>query len=202
VRSGKQFLQKIGGHAKKKSGDVAAETAANVANAANDVVDTSLVAGKDLVSNNTRAVTSSVGREVRGVGQSLTVGGGDAGLEDPPDLSKALKQGRVVLRQLRFFEGSAALDPVSNSLVSLLAGAIVANPGNYLLEVHVDPGFDASQAQTLSEGRAAALKQSLMVAGAPGDRVAAVGLGATKPSPKPLGPGAPSTSARVEVSRL
>ena len=202
VRSGKQFLDKITGHAKKKSGDVAAETATNVANAANDVVDTSLVAGKDMVSNNTRAVTTSVGREVRGIGQSLTAGGDAAVMEDPPDLSKALKQGRVVLRQIRFFEGSASLDPVSNSLVTLLAQAIAANPGNYLLEVHVDPGFDPSQAQALAETRAAVLKQSLTAAGVPGDRVAAVGLGATKPNPKPLGPGGVPTSARVEISRL
>jgi outer membrane protein OmpA-like peptidoglycan-associated protein len=201
VRTGKQFLDRITGHAKKKSGDVAAETATNVASAANDVVDTTLVTGKDLVSNNTRAVTASLGREVRGMGQSLTAGS-DAGLEDPPDLSKALKQGRVVLRQLRFYEQSPALDPVSNSLLTLLGQAITANPGNYLLEVHVDPGPDPSQAQVLSEGRAATLKQSLLSSGLPADRIAAVGLGATRPNPKPLGPGGVPSSARVEIARL
>ncbi len=74
--------------------------------------------------------------------------------------------------------------------------------GRLVERKRVDPGADPSQTQALSEARATVLKQTLLASGVPGDRVAAVGLGATRPDPKPLGPGGVPTSARIEISRL
>lgn len=106
----------------------------------------------------------------------------------------ALGAGRVVLRSLRFAEGTAVLDPASGALISEIAGALARTPGQFLIEAHVD-GKDAAAAQALSEQRAAAVKAALVAAGSSPMQLAAVGYGATRPLA-----GARS-SERIEIAR-
>ena len=69
---------------------------------------------------------------------------------------------------------------------------MLANPGQFLIEGHVDKA-EGEQAQALSEQRAAAVKAALVSAGVSQMQLAAAGYGATRP----LGGG----SARIEIAR-
>jgi outer membrane protein OmpA-like peptidoglycan-associated protein len=191
VRTGKQFLQRITGFAKRKASEVATNTTTHVADAAGSVVGTTLEAGSDVVKSGTGAVTGAASQGVQGVGQSL---GAAPSLKDPSDVAAALAAGRAVLPGLRFTQGTAILEPSSASLVSQVATALARTPGQFLIEAHVD-GKHGPAAQALSEQRAAAVKAALVAAGSSPMQLAAVGYGATRPVP-----GAKS-SARVEIAR-
>lgn len=191
VRTGKQFLQRIGGHAKRKASEVASSTSTHVADAAGDVVGTTLEAGSDVVKSGTGAVTGAASNQVQRVGRSL---GAASSPEDPADVAAALAAGRTVFHSLRFTEGTAILDPSSGPLISQIAGALARTPGQFLIEAHVD-GTNAAAAQVLSESRAAAVKAALVAAGGSPMQLAAVGYGAARPLA-----GAKS-SARIEIAR-
>jgi outer membrane protein OmpA-like peptidoglycan-associated protein len=191
VRTGKQFLDRITGHAKRKASEVATNTTTHVADAAGDVVGTTLEAGSDVVKSGTGAVTGAASKQVQGVGRSL---GAESSPKDPVDVAAALAAGRAVLYGLRFTEGTAMLDPSSGPLIGQIAGALARTPGQFLIEAHVD-GKNSAAAQALSEQRAAAVKAALVAAGSSPMQLAAVGYGATRPLA-----GAKS-SARIEIAR-
>jgi outer membrane protein OmpA-like peptidoglycan-associated protein len=191
VRTGKQFLDRITGHAKRKASEVATNTTTHVADAAGDVVGTTLEAGSDVVKSGTGAVTGAASKQVQGVGRSL---GAASSPKDPADVAAALAAGRAVLYGLRFTEGTAMLDPASGPLIGQIAGALARTPGQFLIEAHVD-GKSPAAAQALSEQRAAAVKAALVAAGSSPMQLAAVGYGATRPLA-----GAKS-SARIEIAR-
>ncbi len=183
----KQFLQKITTHAKLKAREVAAHTVDVTAEATNEVVDTTLEAGSQVIRSNMQSTAGSVGQ----VGKALVSGGGDPG--DSKDVAGDLARGRVVLRSLRFQAHTAMLDPSTGPLIAQLAQAMSANPGQFLIEGHVDKA-EADQAQALSEQRAATVKAALVAAGVSQMQLAAAGYGATRP----LGGGG---SARIEIAR-
>ena len=191
VRNGKQFLQRITGHAKRAASDVASNTTTSVADATGDVIGNTLQTGGEVVKSGAGAVTGAAGKQVAGVGKVL---GARQDSKDPEDIAAALAQGRVVLRGLRFTEGTAILEPSSGALISQIAGALARTPGQFLIEAHVD-GKHSPAAQALSEQRAAAVKAALVAAGSSPMQLAAVGYGATRPIP-----GAKS-NARVEIAR-
>jgi outer membrane protein OmpA-like peptidoglycan-associated protein len=191
VRTGKQFLQRIAGHAKRKAGEVASSTTTHVADAAGDVVGTTLEAGSDVVKSGTGAVIGAASAGVQGVGRSL---GAAPSQEDPADVAAALAAGRAVFHGLRFTEGTAILEPSSGPLISQISGALARTPGQFLIEAHVD-GKSGAASQALSEQRAAAVKSALVAAGSSPMQLAAVGHGASRPIS-----GAKS-SARIEIAR-
>jgi outer membrane protein OmpA-like peptidoglycan-associated protein len=191
VRTGKQFLQRITGHAKRKAGEVASITSTHVADAAGDVVGTTLEAGSGVVKSGTGAVTGAASKGVQGVGRSL---GAASSPKDPADVTAALAAGRAVLYGLRFTEGTAMLDPSSGPLISQIAGALARTPGQFLIEAHVD-GKNPAAAQALSEQRAAAVKAALVAAGSSPMQLVAVGYGATRPL------AGANSSARIEIAR-
>jgi outer membrane protein OmpA-like peptidoglycan-associated protein len=191
VRTGKQFFQRIAGHAKRKAAEVASSTSTHVADAAGDVVGTTLEAGSGVVKSGTGAVTGAASKGVQGVGRSL---GAASSPKDPADVAAALAAGRAVLSGLRFTEGTAMLDPSSGPLINQIAGALARTPGQFLIEAHVD-GKNPAAAQALSEQRAAAVKAALVAAGSSPMQLAAVGYGTTRPL------AGAKFSARIEIAR-
>jgi outer membrane protein OmpA-like peptidoglycan-associated protein len=82
---------------------------------------------------------------------------------------------------LEFASGSAALAPGSAPLLDRLAGAARACPGLIRIEGHTDlVGRDAFNL-SLSQGRAAAVREALIARGVPADRLSSSGLGARRP---------------------
>jgi outer membrane protein OmpA-like peptidoglycan-associated protein len=191
VRTGKQFLQRITGHAKRTASEVATNTTTHVADAAGGVIGTTLEAGSDVVKSGAGSVTGAASGQVQDVGRAL---GAKSDRKDPEDVAAALAAGRAVLRGLRFTEGTAMLEQSSSALISQIAGALARTPGQFLIEAHVD-GKSGAAAQALSEQRAAAVKAALVAAGSSPMQLAAVGYGATRPIA-----GAKS-SARIEIAR-
>jgi len=187
ARTFKQLFKKIGDHAKQQARDVAGNTVNYTADAANSVLDNTLTSGSDLVKTKVQSSAGGLG----GVGQALF--SGVKGQDDPKDLAVALSAGRVVLHQLRFQEHTPTLDPSSGPLLAKLTQAILATPGQYLIEVHVDK-TEGPRAQALSDQRAAAVKNALVSSGVPPTQLAAAGYGASRP---------PSTgsSERIEIMR-
>jgi outer membrane protein OmpA-like peptidoglycan-associated protein len=191
VRTGKQFLQRIVGHAKRRASEVASNTTTHVADAAGDVVGTTLEAGSGVVKSGAGAVTGAASGGVQGVGRSLGVAPTP---KDPADVGAALAAGRAVLYGLRFTEGTAMLESSSGPLIYQIAAALSRTPGQFLIEAHVN-GKSGVATQALSEQRAAAVKAALVAAGSSPMQLAALGYGATRPIP-----GAKS-SARIEIAR-
>jgi outer membrane protein OmpA-like peptidoglycan-associated protein len=154
VRTGKQFLQRVLGHVKQTADDAASSTMGAVADAAGEMIDTTII--------------SAIG----GSGQP----------SGPQDLAAGLASGRLVLANLRFVEGTAQVDPSSGPLVIQLAAALIANAGQFLVEAHVD-GSDPVAAQSLSDQRAAAVKSALIANGVQPMQLMAAGYGASRPIP-------------------
>jgi outer membrane protein OmpA-like peptidoglycan-associated protein len=187
ARTFKQLFKKIGDHAKQQARDVAGNTVNYTADAANSVVDNTLTSGSDLIKTNVQSTAGGLG----GVGKVLFNGVNSK--EDPQDLAAALSAGRVVLHEIRFQEHSATLDPSSSPLLARLAQALLATPGQFLIEGHVDK-TEEPRAQALSDQRAAAVKNALVSSGVPPMQLVATGYGAARP----LGSG---SSARIEIAR-
>ena len=119
------------------------------------------------------------------------------GASDPAhEMATRLASGRAVLEDIRFVQGADQLDPSCADVLKQLAAAIVATPGTYLIEGHTDPLPPPGDAQALSQRRAAAVKTQLVANGVPGDRLLAVGYGATRPNAAN-----PQANARIEVAR-
>ena len=194
------LLKRIGGHAKRKAGQVKAETADNLAAATNEVIDTTLESGSGVVTSTAAEASSAARIRIGGAGQSLTPSG-QRGAESSDNLATALASGRAVLRSIRFTGATSVLEPSARELVKRLAAALERTPGSFLIEAHVDALQSPAAAQELSERRAAAVKAALIKQGIPAARLTALGYGATRPMPEvPVGGGPPS-SARIEVAR-
>jgi len=166
VRSLKQLFQRISGQAKQTVKDVTGQTMDYTANAANSVVGKALSPGGEVAKSN---------------------------VQDLKDIAAALASGRVVLTQIRFQEHTATLDPSNGPLLVQLAQALLATPGQYLIEGHVDR-TEGNQAQVLSEQRAATVKNALVSSGVPPMQLVSAGYGATRPLTT-------GSSARIEIAR-
>ena len=200
IKSGGQFVKKITGHTKRKAGQVTAETAENVANATNEVIDTTLETGSGLVSATAAEAGNKARIGVGGAGKSL-LPAEQRGGESSDNLAVALATGRAILRSIRFTGTTDVLEPSARELVKRLAEVLKATPGTFLIEDHVDAMPSPTAAQELSEHRAAAVKAALIKHGVPVARLTALGYGATRPMPEVPADGGPPSSARIEVAR-
>ena len=83
--------------------------------------------------------------------------------------------------QLRFASSKAEIRAESMPLLDELATAVKRCPGTLRVEGHTDSLGDAAFNQSLSELRAAAVREALVARGVPGDRLVPQGFGSTRP---------------------
>ena len=199
-KSGGGLFRKIGDHAKRKAGQVKAETADNLAAATNEVIDTTLESGSGVITSTAAEASNTARMGIGGAGRSL-LPDGQRGGESSDNLAVALASGRAVLRSMRFTGATDVLEPSARQLAKRLADALEVAPGSFLIEAHVDAMESPAAAQDLSERRAAAVKAALLQHGIPRARLMALGFGATRPMPEVPAGGGPPSSARIEVAR-
>jgi outer membrane protein OmpA-like peptidoglycan-associated protein len=102
----------------------------------------------------------------------------------------ALADGRLILGNVAFVDGTAKLSPGSDEQLAHLAAALSDVRGTFLVESHVVPNANAKVAKALSDRRAAAVKAWLVAAGIPSQRLFTMGLGATR------------LPERIEIARM
>ena len=200
VRSVGGFFETVGAHAKRKAGEVTSETAQNIAAGATSVVDTAFETVGGVVSSATLEATNGVRSSIGRVGRSLTPVALRGG-ESSDNLATAIAGSGAELRMLRFIGATDLLEPASRDLVERLAEALNAVRGNFVVECHIDPLPSPTEAQQLSEQRAAAVKQALIRKGVTATRLKALGYGASEPRPAVPPGGGPPSSARIVVVR-
>jgi len=162
-----------------------------------------------------RTVDSTLAKTGRGVDTAVskTVGVADAVVSKTEDivssaagsltkgddgkLAAELETGRAVLTEVRFVGATDQLDGASEPQLERLVKLLVQQSATFLIEGHVDDAGSAAANQTLSEKRSAVIKARLVAAGVPGERLFAMGLGATRP---PTDPNA--SHARIEIARM
>ncbi|GAC1456113.1 MAG: hypothetical protein PVSMB1_05720 [Gemmatimonadaceae bacterium] len=113
-----------------------------------------------------------------------------------------LNAGHVVLRDLEFDPGTAALKSSSDAVLDKLAKAMVTAHGAYLVEGHVEAATNGDGGQALSEQRAAAVKSRLVELGVSGEQLFAMGYGSARPLPAEPGDAKPVKNARVEIRKM
>lgn len=119
-----------------------------------------------------------------------------------PDLKVGVDNNLIVgERKLEFAPNAADLTEQSKAILGELAWFIANNPDLKSVEIGVhtdDVGADKANLK-LSIARANALRDALVAAGAPADRLSAVGYGETKPLVKATTPEARAQNQRVEL---
>jgi len=200
VKSVGGLFKKIGKHLKKKTSQVATQTAQNLATTATGVIDTTLETGTGLVSNTVAEAGNKARMGIGGVGKKLLPFGQPSGVSSD-NLITAVASGRAVLRMMRFTGNTAVLEPSSRELVQRLAEALKTTPGTFLIEAHVDPLESPAASQQLSEHRAGAVKRALISEGIEAVRLIALGYGASRPSPEVPPEGGQPISARIEIAK-
>jgi outer membrane protein OmpA-like peptidoglycan-associated protein len=200
VKSVGGLFKKIGKHLKKKTSQVATQTAQNLATTATGVIDTTLETGTGLVSNTVAEAGNKARMGIGGVGKKLLPFGQPGGASSD-NLITAVASGRAVLRMMRFTGTTASLEPSSRELVQRLAEALKATPGTFLIEAHVDPLESPAASQQLSERRAGEVKRALISQGIEPVRLIALGYGATRSSPEVPPEGGQPISARIEIAK-
>jgi outer membrane protein OmpA-like peptidoglycan-associated protein len=200
VKSVGGLFKKIGKHLKKKTSQVATQTAQNLATTATGVIDTTLETGTGLVSNTVAEAGNKARMGIGGVGKKLLPFGQPGGVSSD-NLITAVASGRAVLRMMRFTGNTATLEPSSRELVQRLAEALKATPGTFLIEAHVDPLESPAASQQLSEQRAGEVKRQLISQGIEAVRLIALGYGASRASPEVPPEGGQAISARIEIAK-
>lgn len=100
--------------------------------------------------------------------------------------------------RIEFATSSAVISPTSRELLSRLAEAQKHCPGVVAIEGHTDSIGDAEHNQTLSEARAASVREALIALGVPGDRLVARGYGARHPLAGNETPASRAKNRRIE----
>ena len=142
----------------------------------------------DAAVNRTASVISAAGRKLAG------------GDDEDAKLAAAVATGRAVVPGIRFEERTDMLALDAAPHVARLARLLVAQPGIFVLEGHVEATGDDAGDRDLSQRRAAALRTRLVAAGLPAERLFAMGLGGTRPAAGAAGAAPPG--ARIEIARL
>jgi outer membrane protein OmpA-like peptidoglycan-associated protein len=93
-----------------------------------------------------------------------------------------LAKGRVVLRGILFDTGKATIKSESIPVLQELSAAMKKTKASYDIEGHTDDRGGKDYNQKLSEQRAASVKEWLVKAGIPAERLRPVGFGMTRPT--------------------
>jgi len=100
-----------------------------------------------------------------------------------------------------FASGKATLLPSARNRLQQVATALKQgdDSSKIIVEGHTDATGTAAKNQQLSEQRAQAVRESLISAGVPADRVQAVGYGQSRPVADNASPAGRATNRRVEI---
>lgn len=107
--------------------------------------------------------------------------GPDPVSQEETQLREQLAAGRADLTGVAFDPGTDALNPASDPTLAALARVLASATEVFLLQGRADAGTSSADAQPLAELRAVALKNWLVGAGVPGERIFAAGDGAATP---------------------
>lgn len=119
------------------------------------------------------------------------------------DLYRALtEEGRMTLEGIEFDLGKATLRAGADSVLRAVASVLVAKTDlSVSVEGHTDDTGNAAANQTLSEQRAAAVRERLIALGVPAPRLVAAGRGASEPIASNETPEGRQRNRRVELIR-
>lgn len=189
------FFKKLGAHIKQRASDIKNQTAENLTNSANQVVDATTQTGTGLVAGATAQVSSAARGSVGGIGKAILPSKGQA-----DNLAVALNYGQAEFRS-RLFSGGPipVLEPAGRELVQQFAAELTTRPGRFQIQVHVDP---IDNALGLSKQQAGLFKNALVERGVDGSRLEAVGYGASALRPEMPPDGGPASSARLIIIPL
>lgn len=193
-----QLLKKIRNQAEQKVEASKARADSAAMARAGRVIDSTLAKterGVDTVVSKTAAVADAVVDKTEDIVSSAA--GTLSGTGDDGKLAAELETGRVVLAGVRFVGTTDQLDDISEPYLERLAKLLKQQSATFVIEGHVDDGGSAAANQALSETRSAAIKARLVAAGVPGERLFAMGLGATRPPTDPK-----ASHARIEIARM
>ena len=104
-------------------------------------------------------------------------------------------------KTINFQSGSAYIDAPSVKLVAEVAAALKACEGTVVaIDGHTDATGSADVNKNLSQGRADAVKASLVEQGVVADRITATGFGSSKPKVEGTGAEANAANRRIEFT--
>ncbi len=136
------------------------------------------------------AAIGAVARSVEGVGtvdNRLVIVGGAIELPSSTTSIAApagnpLEAQLAAIGRITFESGSAALTPEGSGAVDAAAQILVANPGVRVeIHGHTDASGDSTANERLSQDRANAVLDALVIRGVAGDRLGAIGFGESQP---------------------
>jgi outer membrane protein OmpA-like peptidoglycan-associated protein len=198
-RADAQVIEQIKQRAKQRADARKKKLDSTMVQSAGQVIDSSVEKtgrGVDAVVNTAGTVVDTVlNKTEHGVSGVFNQRDGDAAGKLAAQLAK---YGRAVVPELEFQAKSDTLTPAGERVVKQLATALQAIPGVFLIEGYTEPGSDPGADQALSERRAEAVKERLVVLGIPVTRLFRIGYGATRP----LVNGATTILARIEVAKM
>ena len=193
-----QLLKKIRNQVEQKVDAAKARADSAAVARAGQTVDSTLAKtgrGVDTAVSKTVGVADAVVNKTEDIVSSAA--GSLTGTGDDGKLAADLETGRAVLTEVRFVGATDQLDDASGPQLERLAKLLVHQSATFLIEGHVDDGGSPAANQALSEKRWAAVKARLVAAGVPGERLFAMGLGATRPPTDPS-----AGHARIEIARM
>jgi outer membrane protein OmpA-like peptidoglycan-associated protein len=104
--------------------------------------------------------------------------------------------------RIEFASGGAAIGARSAPLLDKLAETARGCPGRFLVEGHTDNVGDADANQRLSEARAAAVRDALLVRGVPAVQLEVLGYGANRPLADNATEAGRAANRRIEFKAL
>jgi OOP family OmpA-OmpF porin len=112
------------------------------------------------------------------------------------------KETPLILKGVNFESGKAVLTPESSAMLDEVVASLKANL-DVAIEVsgHTDSYGDAESNQRLSQGRASAVREYLLIHGIAAERVTAVGFGETLAIASNQTPEGRAANRRVEIRR-
>lgn len=109
--------------------------------------------------------------------------------------------GTLRVSELRFVARTDTLIAAAAPVMGLLARALLAVSGHYLVAAHTAASGDATTDQALSDRRAGVVRQRLVRNGVAASRLVAMGFGSSKPiRAAPNEPPAPVD--RIEITKI
>lgn len=101
---------------------------------------------------------------------------------------------------IRFRTGSAEIDAGNEDLLTRLATVAVDCPGTMTIAGHTDDQGDAALNETLSQARAAAVRDALSGLGVPANRMDAIGYGEARPIADNATPAGRAENRRIVIT--
>jgi outer membrane protein OmpA-like peptidoglycan-associated protein len=118
-------------------------------------------------------------------------------------LKKAIDQSGKAVVHVNFATDATQILPDSQAQIGAIVALLKANPTLKLaINGYTDETGSAAHNQTLSEGRAASVRQALVAAGIGGDRLTSKGFGASAPIADNGSDAGKAQNRRVELVKM